>query len=562
VEPPRSRPVDDSGLPLELREDVELRQYEDWDDWGRYVVLPRPLAAGWYVLTVDAAGARTQVIVQVTDLALNSVVTTSRSLAWVNDTVAGQPVRGATVIVAGDPIGQTDADGIAVGRTPASVPDPPPTAIIFDGDDVPSTEVVIARTATLAVFTPVGNDLCAKCGSGRPADRWLAFATERYEYRQTDTIHAWDGGLRHRPRSVGHHHLPRLVELARPRLGHGHGTLVPGGRGRAPGPQRRQARDPGRGDGWLRGRRAARRARADLHGRIAPGGAGGRARVTLDGPLAMPAGDGFTGLTLADGGRGRGVPTLEELAAGPANRGDRILAAIVAARALRDAFGGSPDALALDFDLAAFLNASDDGEGISLLPYGGGSLELDVMAALSGDPQLGDTSGWFAYREPTTREERLWVLAGLAASGESVLADIVEAATLANLSVNEEIALAIAALAAGDEPLAGRLDATSCATTGSGMGRGFGPGRPAAARRPPSSRPASRSWRPRSGTWWPPTWTPTWPRIHRGPRSSTSNGPWRPGAGRRAWPRRTRAPPSPWTAGTRSSGSGPPARCP
>ena len=83
-------------------------------------------------------------------------------------------------------------------------------------------------------------------------------------------------------------------------------------------------------------------------------------RHPLDSSIPVPAGDGLTTLTLTDGGRGRVLPVLEELAGADPMRGDAALAAGIAARTLKDAFGASGHEAALDLDLSPFR----DGHGV------------------------------------------------------------------------------------------------------------------------------------------------------------------------------------------------------
>ena len=189
--------------------------------------------------------------------------------------------------------------------------------------------------------------------------------------------------------------------------------------------------------------------------------------ASLDGPMAVPAGEGLTSLVLADAGRGRVLPLLERLADGTGSvRGDQALAAGIAERALRDGFGIEPWRGAIDADVDPWL----DDEGFSVMTYGGGELELSALAALSGDPRVGTLRDYFGWAEATTREEQIWLLAGRAALGDAVLPDI---RTLAaeELTVPERVALANAALAAGDEDLAGRLLRDTLATAGEQRGR-------------------------------------------------------------------------------------------
>jgi len=175
----------------------------------------------------------------------------------------------------------------------------------------------------------------------------------------------------------------------------------------------------------------------------------------LDRPTAVSGGAGLTTLVLGDAGRGRVIPVLTSLAGGDLVRGDRALAAGLAARILRDTFRVEPDGQALDLQLGGF--QPGDG-GYAVLPYASPDLALSALAALSGDPRLKGLDAYFSAVTPTTREETAWVLAGRAATGAPVLNDVRALAATAGLSLDERVPLAIAALAAGDEALAGSLE--------------------------------------------------------------------------------------------------------
>ena len=178
-------------------------------------------------------------------------------------------------------------------------------------------------------------------------------------------------------------------------------------------------------------------------------------RRPLDGPIPVPAGEGLTTLTLTDGGRGRVLPVLEELAGADPTRGDAALAAGIAARTLKDAFGASGHEAALDLDLSPF---RDGPGGYGLMPHGGDSLELLALAMLARDPRLADLSADVEWGELTTREERMWHLAALAAAGSASATEVATAAAQPDLTVHEQVALAIAALAAGDDALAATIE--------------------------------------------------------------------------------------------------------
>ena len=173
----------------------------------------------------------------------------------------------------------------------------------------------------------------------------------------------------------------------------------------------------------------------------------------LAGPTAVAGGKGLTTLVLGDAGRGRVIPVLEDLAAANPIRGESALASGVATRVLRDAFGMEPWGSALDLDLSVFQESG----GFAVTGYSTPDLELSAIAAMSGDPRLRGLDEFFAGFEPTTREQRIWVLVGGAATGAPVMAEIRAAAERTDLTLAERVALGDAAVAVGDDDLAGRL---------------------------------------------------------------------------------------------------------
>ena len=154
LEPPGARPVDTSRLPRELEGEVDIRLFNDAGDGGNYVELPTALAPGWYVVTLTNPDRSIQLVLQVSDLALYSQLTTTRSLAWVNDLATGGPVAGARIEVAGRSIGRTGSDGMVVGATPAAALPPKHEPDDLDVAEPAPTPIVVARAGGRAVFAP------------------------------------------------------------------------------------------------------------------------------------------------------------------------------------------------------------------------------------------------------------------------------------------------------------------------------------------------------------------------------------------------------------------------
>jgi len=143
-------------------------------------------------------------------------------------------------------------------------------------------------------------------------------------------------------------------------------------------------------------------------------------------------------------------------------RADQLLASGLARRVLHASFGIANDELPVDvIDLGAF---QTDSGGVAILPYASSDLELSALAALADDPGLDADHLRMQFQDvlsgdaASSRERRIIALTGLAALGDPVLADIRTAAKRTDLRTVERSWLAVAAVAAGDEALAGRLE--------------------------------------------------------------------------------------------------------
>lgn len=179
-----------------------------------FVRLPRALPAGWYLASLTAGGRTSQAVIQVTTLATYLAVTTTRTLAWVNDLAAHGPLAGVRVSVAGGAVlGRTGADGILVATTP-------PTLRILGSDGKGDVPPGVARV--LLLDAPGGRgayviltdrfDWAMPNGrygdSSKPSTWWSALSTDRVQYHTTDGVSVW-GYLRDRASSK----VPASVEV-------------------------------------------------------------------------------------------------------------------------------------------------------------------------------------------------------------------------------------------------------------------------------------------------------------------------------------------------------------
>jgi hypothetical protein len=200
-----------------------------------------------------------------------------------------------------------------------------------------------------------------------------------------------------------------------------------------------------------------------------------QARTTsapLDANFVLQGGaTGLTTVVLSDAGRGRVLPLLLSLRDGQTGRADEAIAEALAGRVLQSSFG-SKEPVTADADLASFQTL--DG-GIALLPYSSMDLELSALAALADDHRLDAGALARALQgvldDPaSSRDRRIVAIAGLAALGEPVLDLVRSAAAEPTLEPTERAWLAIAALAGGDEVLAGTLERALLAESGQRLG--------------------------------------------------------------------------------------------
>ncbi|NJD28491.1 MAG: hypothetical protein FIA92_09360 [Chloroflexi bacterium] len=202
-------PTDD----LRLVAEVDGRFVRD-SDYTLYLVLPVDLDPGAYLVVVPRERRTAQAVLQIRTLSAYAVTTDTRSITWVNDLASLEGVGGAVVATAdGRQLGLTDADGLAEFATPnrilprprAEYWEPWPTIVSITAPD--GRWIVAALGASTGSWTDWRNNRLST--AAEPANRyWLLLDTDREEYRQTDTIHAWGTARLRADRSV-----PREMEL-------------------------------------------------------------------------------------------------------------------------------------------------------------------------------------------------------------------------------------------------------------------------------------------------------------------------------------------------------------
>jgi alpha-2-macroglobulin len=187
--------------------------------------IPINLDPGAYLVVLPRR-QEAQLVLQVTDLGAYALSTETDTIVWVNDLAGVTPVQGATVARAdGRRLGATDGRGVARFATrPDLLPHATQPLTIDESDEYDDWRP--PDPTLISVRAPDGRFVVAALGSsvswldGRfdnamsqaadPHQRWwLLLNTDRTQYRETDTIHAW-GLLRSRDDGS----LPSNVQLA------------------------------------------------------------------------------------------------------------------------------------------------------------------------------------------------------------------------------------------------------------------------------------------------------------------------------------------------------------
>ena len=183
----------------------------------------------------------------------------------------------------------------------------------------------------------------------------------------------------------------------------------------------------------------------------------------VGGSLPTAGGADAATYTFTDAGRGRYLPVLLTLADPPGARLDRLLAQVISHDLLVDAFGRDPATVPpATFDATLYPPQAIEDEngvvraGIPLLPYGGTDPWLAARVAILAPDRVEAQdlrAALVTLRGLDSTPRDLWIAAtaGLAALGEPVLGDLQDARTASDLTITEQLYLALGFAAVGDD---------------------------------------------------------------------------------------------------------------
>jgi len=108
-----NRIVDISDLTRVSSSRITERQGDEWA-WNEVYSLPTNLPPGFYLLDASSGASRSQVIIQVTDIAVQVIADDNKALVWANCMDTGQPIAGTVHDPIGGSIYEISEYGIAV----------------------------------------------------------------------------------------------------------------------------------------------------------------------------------------------------------------------------------------------------------------------------------------------------------------------------------------------------------------------------------------------------------------------------------------------------------------
>ena len=183
--------VDTSGLTRVHSSRFHGNREDEWR-WNETFTLPDNLSPGFYVLNAvpeDSGNQQNnnQVIIQITDLAVQVIADDDKALVWVNDMTTGLPAAGATVH---DPINskiyETSEYGVAVIERMLSVGEYPEYLIVTAADGKES--VVFVHSGGIQPFHRGG---WWDWNSTASNNYWTALQLDRTLFQRSDTLSLW-----------------------------------------------------------------------------------------------------------------------------------------------------------------------------------------------------------------------------------------------------------------------------------------------------------------------------------------------------------------------------------
>ncbi|MEW8979082.1 MAG: Ig-like domain-containing protein [Symbiobacterium sp.] len=153
-------------------------------EYDRYLALPEPLPAGYYLAEIQLGRAVRQVHFQVTDLSYYLAEGTTGGLVWLNDLATGRPAANAELFLPdGTPAATADRHGVARVEIPAGKDEDGQVPIAFWIARSGHSEAVVHGTREYWYWGD---------GEASLAELyWHYLYIDRSVYKPADTVHVW-----------------------------------------------------------------------------------------------------------------------------------------------------------------------------------------------------------------------------------------------------------------------------------------------------------------------------------------------------------------------------------
>jgi len=191
--------VDTRGLTRVMSFDVPDTQSGSWFET---MELPETLPHGFYLINASVSNYTDQMLVQITDLAVQTVADSGRALLWINDMTTGQPAAGAQVTDrVGGNVYTAGPEGIAfIDRQLGQDEDITITAA--DGKEISLFIMGLHRD-----WWESGSWWG---GTATSEDYWTVLQLDRTLFQRSDTLYFW-GFLQHRDGRQGSDNIRNIT---------------------------------------------------------------------------------------------------------------------------------------------------------------------------------------------------------------------------------------------------------------------------------------------------------------------------------------------------------------
>jgi hypothetical protein len=204
-----AEPYSTSGLDKvsDMKAQIARHEYGYWV--LDYLLFPEPLAEGCYLVKANVDGEALYTLLQVNNSSVYILVGSNRTLAWVNDSSGGLPIKDAVLSANGHGAFKTGEDGIAILEE--ALPKPEDSTYFYFRVRVEGRPDFIARvdcSSYIGGYSPY-----SYYNSGGSADNyWTYTYLDKGAYLPDDTVNVW--GLI-KPRDNGEKPGNATLELVR-----------------------------------------------------------------------------------------------------------------------------------------------------------------------------------------------------------------------------------------------------------------------------------------------------------------------------------------------------------